>query len=75
MRLKGEKRIFSGDRRRLGVGGSVEEIKSGETEVEAGVESSAVTSLLHIEPVVESERELDRAARATNVHSDMNRRR
>lgn len=37
-------------------GGSVEEIKSIETEVEAGVKSSVVTSLLHIEPVVESQR-------------------
>lgn len=37
-------------------GGSVEEIKSIETEVEAGVQSSVVTSLLHIEPVVESQR-------------------
>lgn len=33
--------------------GSVEEIKSIETEVEAG---DVVTSLLHIEPVVESQR-------------------
>lgn len=40
-----------------GGGGSVEEIKSIETEVEAGV----VTSLLHIEPVVESSSaEIDR---------------
>lgn len=38
-----------------GGGGSVEEIKSIETEVEAGVKSSVVTSLLHIEPVVESQ--------------------
>lgn len=43
------------------MGGSVEEIKSVETEVEAGVQSSAVTSLLHIEPVVASEREAERA--------------
>lgn len=54
------------------MGGSVEEIKSVETEVEAGVESSAVTSLLHIEPVVESQREIDRAQRRSKVHSDMN---
>lgn len=54
------------------MGGSVEEIKSVGAEVEAGVQSSAVTSLLHIEPVVESERELERAQRRSKVHTAMN---
>lgn len=57
------------------MGGSVEEIKSVEAEVEAGVQSSAVTSLLHIEPVVESQREIDRAQRRSKTQSDMNSRR